>query len=456
MKWFKKNKILLGFFLIFALFSYLEIKKEEDLNLKKVESEKIFVNFHRRDITLVKFYIEAKLKFQLIKEDKNWFVLSKGVKDNANPVSVNIFLNKITGVKKQKVSHAQGLSSYGLSSPKSHIVFQGSENKKYKLYFGDQSFDKQRFILTGKEKNIFLANSPMNFATNKSFNLFRLKKLFPLGQAFDEILIHGKKNKIHLYKKNNLWSAALPKVKNYSVVLDKSKADKLISAFKHLELQEFIRENKSNSKKLLKQYRLLYPELSISIFNKSKKVWVLSLSQNTKGNFIYAKTSKRSTVYSISKDDYRALSAPFRELRDLSYMFGFKLKNIDQIFFQVGKRKRQAWFLKNKQWFSPLKKKLNTTKVQDFLSQIIKFKTVKFILNKNFKQTGILESLSLQSNKKTILTIKVLGYVSSQDKANLNDLVVLSLGNPYEHFAVSKLNWISLKKNFLLLSLQKK
>lgn len=449
MKWFKKNGILFSIFVALGLFSYFEFQKNKTVATKKEKSEKLFSDVNKEDILSIDFYSQSKLVFQLTNKNNTWLVIKPSIKDKADKSTVNIFLNEVFRSKKEKVISQGRLSNYELSQPNKKIIFYDANKRAYSLRLGSESFDKRRFILVGGKKNVFLSNSHLNFVVNKSFNLFRSKKLFSSRESFDKIIIQNKKNNIELYKNNNLWKGLLNSTKNTFIKLDPIKVDKFISSFKHLEAQEFIRENSKKSKKLLQQYSLLHPTFSLSVFYKNKKIWTLNLAQDNKKQFVYAKTSKRTTIYSISKEAYKSLSISLNDIRNLSSVFEVDKNNVDKVFYQIGKRKRSSWYLSKGQWFFSKKKQVENKKFTKLFSSIAQLKVVSFILKSTFKKQPVLESLSFVSKKGPVLTIQVRGHTSSQKKSALKDLVVLDLGSQKEYFAISSVEWKALLKKFL-------
>ncbi|MBE8163385.1 MAG: DUF4340 domain-containing protein [Bdellovibrionaceae bacterium] len=457
MKWFKKNGILLSVFLILGLFSFFEFQKTKTIANKKQKSGKLFSNISKRSISGINFYLQSQLDYKLTRKKKKWFVTKANVQDKADPVVTSIFLRQLFTTQKEKITSPKNLVNYQLDSPKRKIVFYDANNKKIQqLFLGAKSFDKRRFVLLGEKKDLFLASSHLNFITEKTFSLFRLKKLFFLKGSFDKIIIKKKGRRIVLYKKNNLWKGALNSFKNNLINLDEKKVDEFISTIKHLEAKTFIKENSKKSKKLLQQYKLLNPELVLSVFLKAKKIWTIAIAQDRKKSLTYAKTSERSTIYSLFKKDYKSLSVSLDNIRDRSSVFKINTNSVDAIFYQRGKRKRSAWHLLKGQWFFSKQKPWEKKKVEHLFSSIAQLKVVKFIPKKTIKKPMVLESLSFTSKNKPVASIQVRGYISSQKKNNLKDLVLLDLKNSQEYFTVSSLKWKALTKAFLLKSKKQK
>lgn len=448
MKWFKKNGLVFSLFLILGLFSYFEFQKTKTVTFKKAESEKLFLNFDKKTISSIDFYVQSKLDFQLKNQDTKWFVLKSNVKDKADISAVKIFLNKVAQIKKTSVTTKENLSTYQLNPVSHKIIFHSTDKKKYQLFLGAESFDKKKFILINEGKEVFLANSDLNFTLNKNFDIFRSKKLFFPEWKFDKIFVKAKKSNVILYNKNKSWFGLLKSYKNKPIKLNQEKVDKFISAFKHLTVQGFIRENPFKSNKLLKQYNLLTPELSLSVFNKNKKIWTINIAQDNEKQFVYAQTSERGTIYSVSKTVYKELSVSLNSLRDRSFAFQVDKKNTDKIFYQVGKRRRQNLYLSNGQWLFSKRKQIKTEIVNNLFSSISKLKVIRFIPINTFKRQPISLSLSFFDKKKELLNIKVVGYMSSQKNAKLQDLVVLDLQDKQEYFAISTVHWKSLLKGF--------
>lgn len=307
------SRLFLAFLALLALFGfayyfevYLDAKKEQaKLSYSKILSVK---KDKIGTITIKKKGYEIFLE----KKGSHWFI-EKPISYLASQDEVESLFNTLLDMKKNDELRPTDYLSpldYGISSESPEIILSMDDGKKIKLRMGKKApIDYAQYISVGKDDNIILADTVLNYIVDKEVDQYRERRLF-VSDADKPVAVSiaTKEYDLELTYEGDQWKVKGPK---RDVSYDESEISLLGSSLEKLKKAEFLDVVSNKIKERIKKTEEL---ARFKIADKGGDLKVLHIGPKKENNYM-ALLEPKDEVFLLSEYDVKSILKTPDELR---------------------------------------------------------------------------------------------------------------------------------------------
>lgn len=386
----KTTFIIFGIFLIILGYYYFfEIKKKP-----KSEINEIFFTIEQKNID--KFSIKYGNVFISCKKEKDQWVLTDPLKDNADSDMVKKIFEEIANLfyyEKIEKDQIKNASLFGFSNPQLEFNFWTKE-KKETIFIGENSAIGQCvYLKKNQDENIYLVGKEILFILRQDKASLRNKKIlsFKKDDVINLKIIYPKKN-IEVVKKSvGKWDLIFP----LQIKADKYVIDNIFTILENLEAIQFIPYSESN----FKYYNLNKPEIKIILNLKENEIKEISFgvreklelvpsyapveirNKKIKVKEVYAKVKGKEEIFAVNESIIQELTKDSEIFQDKK-VFDFKLEEIDKVCL-IYPNQEFICTKKNEEWNleKPIKALADKYVVEEIIRNMVSLKAEKIIEN---------------------------------------------------------------------------